>query len=249
MPFKPGPGRAGLCTVFLAAVLWSGPAPIRASCGETTVDRIAALVAGEIVTLSEIEWLILFRGFTVPDHEDERRKFYGWILNRIVEQKLVAREAVRTPGIEIGRQDVEKRLQAFRSRFADEGGFQRWLSATGMEQPELRAIVRRQVSVQKFLELRFRPFIIVLPDEVESYYLERLAADLTERGQPVPDLRVVEESIRQILVQERTSEEMDRWLRQERLRSGVDIMLFREPSLAPNLPVHLLKDLRIGPVP
>jgi hypothetical protein len=60
---------------------------------------------------------------------------------------------------------------------------------------------------------------------------------------------VVEESIRQILTEQRTNEELERWLRTARRRARVTNLLFQENVYGPNLPPGLAKDTKVQKVP
>lgn len=60
---------------------------------------------------------------------------------------------------------------------------------------------------------------------------------------------LVQEQIREILILERTNQEMDRWISNTRRKAQVRILLFREPPYSPNLPQELLEEWELQPVP
>jgi len=213
------------------------------------VDQVAAVVEGEVITLSDLKWLIEFRGFQVPEDEQERRDFYLTVLNQIIEQKLIAMEAEQTPMVEVTADEVEAQIAAYKQRFPTEEAFQQRLVEMQTSLQEFRQIIRRQVAVNKFIEARFKPFIIVLPNEIEEYYRETLVPQLEKLNQPIPALEVVEESIRQILTEQQTNEELERWLRTARQRATVTTLLFRQNPFAPNLPPSLTKETELQKVP
>jgi hypothetical protein len=213
------------------------------------VDQIAAVVDEEVITYSDLQWLIDFRGFDVPTDPKQRRDFYLSILDQVIDQKLIAMEAEQTPIITITNEDVEAQIAAYKRRFASEEEFQQKLTEMQMSPYEFRQLIRRQLAVNEFIEKRFKPFIIVLPSDIEQYYREQLLPKLKEQNQPIPPLDVVEESIRQILTEQRTNEELERWLRTARRRARVTNLLFRENTFAPNLPPDLTKGTRLQEVP
>jgi hypothetical protein len=114
---------------------------------------------------------------------------------------------------------------------------------------EFRQLIRRQLAVNEFIEKRFKPFIIVLPNDIQQYYQEQFLPKLKELNQPIPPLDVVEESIRQILTEQRTNDELERWLSTARRRARVTNLLFRQNTFAPNLPPDLTKDTKLQKVP
>jgi len=213
------------------------------------VDQIAAVVDEEVITFSDLQWLIDFRGFDVPADPQQRRDFYLSILDQVIDQKLIAMEAEQTPIITITDQDVEAQIAAYKKRFASEEEFRGKLAEMQMSPYEFRQLIRRQLAVNEFIEKRFKPFIIVLPNDIEQYYREQFLPKLKELNQPIPALEVVEESIRQIMTEQRTNEELERWLRTARRRARVTNLLFQENKFAPNLPPGLAKDTKLQKVP
>lgn len=218
-------------------------------CKAEIVDQIAAVVDEEVITFSDLQWLIGFRGFDVPDDPQQRRDFYLSILDQVIEQKLIAMEAEQTPIITITAEDVDAQIAAYKKRFASEEEFREKLTEMQMSPYEFRQLIRRQLAVNEFIEKRFKPFIIILPNDIEEYYREQFLPRLEELNQPIPALEVVEESIRQILTEQRTNEELERWLRTARRRASVTNLLFRDNPFAPNLPPAFRKDTKLQKVP
>lgn len=227
---------AGLCLIL------SAPAQ-----GEI-VDRVAAVVNEQVITLSDLLWAIRYRGVPIPDDPTARRDFLLDNLTELVEQKLIAREASQTPGIQVTAEDVDNRIAAYRAQFPDEKAFSEHLSRMEMTRSDLRELVSRQLAVLQFLKVRFEPFIIILPDQIQEYYEQELVPELRSGGQTPPPLEVVEEQIRQILTLERTNTELNRWVGNARRKADVEILLYRNPEWLPNIPSELADEVRIGPI-
>ncbi|MFQ5930185.1 MAG: SurA N-terminal domain-containing protein [Acidobacteriota bacterium] len=219
--------------------------PVRAE----IVDQVAAVVGGEVITFSDVSWLARYKGFKVPEDPNKKRDLYLTVLDQIIDQKLISREAQQTPGIQISPQEVETQLQAYRRRFSSEDEFREKLKSMEMTLDDLQDLMRRELAVWKFVQIRFEPFIIVLPQQIRQYYEERLIPELKQSGTPIPPLELVEEQIREILTLERTNQEMDRWVANARRKAQVRILLFRDPPHSPNLPRQFLKDSELQPVP
>jgi len=206
-----------------------------------TLDQIAASVDGEVITFSDLEWIAEYRNLQVPEDAAARQKFYLTLLDQLIEQKIIAAEAAQTPIIEVTEEEVQGQIDAYRSRFPSPEAFREKLRQMDISENEFRQMIRRQVSVNEFVESRFKPFIIVLPTEIEEYYQQTLLPELKSTNQAAPPLETVEESIRQILTEEKTNQELDRWLRSARRKSRIINLLFRENPYAPNLPPELSK--------
>ncbi len=213
------------------------------------VDQIAAVVDTHVITLSDLLWTIRYRGLEVPDEPDARRDFLLQVLGQLVEQEQIAREAAQTPGVHVTDEDVQARLAAYRSQFPSEEVYQARLRAIEMTEADLRQLVSRQLAVLQFVKVRFEPFIIVLPDQIQEYYDQELVPELERGGQQPPPLEVVEEQIRQVLTLERTNAEVDTWVRNAGRKADVEILLYRTPGWLPNVPNHFSNDLELRPVP
>jgi len=212
------------------------------------VDQVAALVEGEVITLSEIHQLVHYKGWQISEEPDERRDLYLTVLDQIINQKLISREAQHTPGIQISQEDVDQQLQAYRRRFSSLDQFQEKLESMEMTESSLRDLVRRELTVWRFVQTRFEPFIIVMPPQIQEYYDEILVPELAQTGAPLPALELVREQIREILILEKTNQEMDRWVKNMRVKANVSVLLFRESPSSPNLPQELLTEWELQPV-
>jgi hypothetical protein len=207
------------------------------------VDHVAAAVDDEVITVSDLDWLVRYRNLEVPTDPQQRRSFYMTLLDQVIDQKLIAHEAEQTPIIQVTSEKIDAQIAAYRSRFPSEEAYQQKLSDMEISTGEFRELIRRQLAVNEFIEARFKPFVIVLPTEIEQYYEAEFVPELKRAGQPIPALEVVEESIRQILTEQKTNQELDRWLRSARRRARIAIHLFAQDPRAPNLPPALLREM------
>lgn len=199
-------------------------------------DRIAAVVDNRVITLSDLRWMVEFRDFRVPQDQEERRQFYLEILNQMINQTLILRETVKTPFIQVSDNELARFAESYKARFASVEAYLEKLRTMGIRENELVSLLGRQLAVNKFIELRFEPFIIVLPSEVRRYYDTVYVPELEETGQIAPPLELVEETIRQIMTVQRTTDELEKWLQNSRLTSGIQILYTEPQSERPNLP-------------
>ena len=212
------------------------------------VDQVAALVEGEVVTSSEIQQLVQYKGWQMSEEPDERRDLYLTVLDQIINQKLISREAQHTPGIQISQEDVDRQLQAYQRRFSSRDQFQGKLESMEMTESSLRNLIRRELTVWRFVQTRFEPFIIVMPPQIQEYYDQILVPELAQTGAPLPTLDLVREQIREILILEKTNQEMDRWVKNMRGKAQVSVLFFRATPSSPNLPQELLTEWALQPV-
>ena len=212
--------------------LWVTPA----AAGGEMVDRVIARVDDQVITLTDLNWFIRWRGFQGPDSETERDPFLREVLNQLVNQRLVVKESAKTPFAAASNAEVDEFFNRYLEQFPSQQDYRSRLEELGMSESDLRTIIRRQIAVNKFIQYRFEPFVIVLPDDIAEYFRDELTPELEQEGQPIPPLSLVQETIRQILTVRRTTDRLENWLQGARSRAQIREMLFRVPLDLPNLP-------------
>jgi hypothetical protein len=83
------------------------------------------------------------------------------------------------------------------------------------------------ILIERFVEFRFRSFVLVTEQDIQRYYDEKLAPQMRNAGQVPPSLDqvidgvTVREKISAILKQERINQEIDAWLSAARQRADI----------------------------
>lgn len=200
-------------------------AAVAAAAGAATVDRIAAVVDQQVLTVSEVAQMVAVRFFPrSAASEDEYRRE---VLDALIAQALRFRDVERFGAQDVPRDSIESRLQEIRRRFASEDEFNAALARAELTLDEIRALVKRQLQVETYIQERFAPPIFVPNEEIEAYYQGTWSQQRRERGLPIPPLREVREEIRTLLRATRLQEEVDRWTSRLRQRANVDIFAWR----------------------
>ncbi len=220
---------------FLVCVVLLLVAVVSPARGEI-VDRVIAEVDAQIITLTDLHWFIRWRSFQVPETEPERDSFLREILSQLINQRLVVKESGKTPFAAASQAEVDEFFSRYLQQFPTQQDFQSRLKELGMSESDVRTIIRRQIAVNKFIQYRFEPFVIVLPDDIQEYYNKEFVPELEQEGNPIPPLSLVQETIRQILSVRRTNDRLETWLQGARSRAQIRDMLFRKPLDMPNLP-------------
>lgn len=190
-----------------------------------TVDRIAAVIDRQVLTVSEVTQMVELRFFPrVSESEDDHRRD---VLDALIAQALRLRDVERFGAQDIGPGAIETRLQEIRGRFANEAEFASALARAELTLDELRALVRRQLQVEAYIQERFAPLVFVAPQEIEEYYRGQWSRQRRERGLPVPPLEEVREEVRLAVRGTRVQEEIERWTAQLRERADVDVYAWR----------------------
>ena len=212
------PMKALLLGVGLMAFAWQSPAVI--------IDRVAAVVDQEVITLSEVEQLVTLRVLARLPGESEsdyRRR----TLDTMIAQALRIRDVERFGAEDVPKDSIEARLVEITERLGGAAAREAALRQTELTLDELGAIVKRQLQVEAYVEERFSPLIFVSLEEIENFYRDTWSQQRRQRGLTVPPLSEVREEIRSILKSERLQAEIETWTAQLRARANVDVFVYR----------------------
>lgn len=190
-----------------------------------TVDRIAAVVDRQVITVSEITQMADIRFFPrASKSEDDHRRD---VLDALIAQALRYRDVERFGAQDIPKDTLEARLIEIRSRFGSEEEFLAAVARAELTLDEVRALAKRQLQVEAYIEERFAPLVFVSGEEVEEYYRGPWTQQRRERGLAVPPLAQVLEEIRSAARSARLQDEIGKWTTQLRARANVDVYAWR----------------------
>jgi tRNA isopentenyl-2-thiomethyl-A-37 hydroxylase MiaE len=190
------------------------------------VDRIAAVVQSDVITVSEVDQMVQLRILprTAVRSDDDYRKD---VLDALVSQALRYKDVERFGSEDIPRDTVEARTGQIIKRFPSEADFTAALAASQLTLEEFRTIVKRQLQVEAYIQERFSPMIFIPNEDIETFYKGTWSMQRRQRGLPVPPLDDVREEIRTLLKSTQLQAEIDRWTAQLRARANVDVFAIR----------------------
>lgn len=193
------------------------PAP--ATGGAQTVDGVAARIEDDILTESEVKELTAFQILV-----DGRAKARAEVIRELADQWIVRGEARRANFSRPPQAEVERAYTQLVKQFASPQEFEGRCTTAGITEEVVRAMLEQQLYLSQFLDYRFHPAAQVDRKQVEEYYRDEFAPQLKARGQPVPPLEEVQDSIREVLVQRAISERATQWLDATRERLKIDVV-------------------------
>jgi len=193
--------------------------------GAVTVDRIAAVVDRQVLTVSEVSQMVDLRFFPrTAQSEDEHRRE---VLDALIAQALRYRDAERFGEQDVPADAIDARLLEIQRRFPNAEEFTAALARTELALDEVRALIKRQLQVESYIQERFAPLVFVANDDVDTYYRETWSAQRRARGLNVPPLSEVREEVRNAVRSSRLQVEIDKWTAQLRERANVDVYAWR----------------------
>jgi hypothetical protein len=191
--------------------------------GAQTVDRIAARIEDDILTESELRELAAFQELV-----DGQAKPRPELIRELADQWIVRGEAVATNYPRPSAEDVEGNFAKLSRQFRSPEEFKNRCARAGLSEADMRRIIDEQLFLSRFLDYRFRPAAQVDERQIERYYQDELTPQLKARGQSVPPLEEVDDTIREVLVQRAIDSLSTRWLDETRDRLKIDTVSDRD---------------------
>jgi len=194
--------------------------------GAATIDRVAALIDRQVLTVSEVSQMVELRFFArkAGQSDDDYRHD---VLDALIAQALRLRDVERFGPQEISKDAIEARLAEIAHRFPTPAAFNEAVAGAELTADEVRALVKRELQVEAYIQERFSPMIFVSSDEIETYYNGPWTQQRRARNLPVPPLPEVTEEIRGLLKASRLQAEIEKWTEQLRSRANVDVYAWR----------------------
>jgi len=213
-------------TAILMPVIWTGPI-CRGEAAE--IDRLLAAVNGKVITQSDLQMARTLNALLIFGRDPSKLSMEEG-LDRLIDMELIRQELESFPLAPRDESGTEARMAEMRQGYAEIGGLPVLLSRLGLQESELQAYIRLQAITLRFISLRFRPFVTVSPEEVKSYYEEVLVPRLREEGSSVPPLSEISARIEEVLTEEKVNDSMDRWIRNIRRHTRIELFLDRAAS-------------------
>jgi hypothetical protein len=195
---------------------------------QQVVDKMVATVnAGvrtDLITYSDLVWQLSLQPNTVldnPTSEDLNRA-----LRLLIDQRLILQEAEKIPTIVPTQKEVSDARDELARQFASPLEFQQRLQRVGMTSEKLDEIVEQRLKMEKYLDFRFRNFVVISQNEMADYYRDVYVPRFKARypGRIVPTLEQVRDEIEGTLKEAKIESEMFAFLDAARERAEIVIL-------------------------
>jgi hypothetical protein len=168
------------------------------------IDKIAAVVDGRIITLSDIRLELEVQAVLGDPSETNEE-----LLKSMIDRALMEEEMAQFPSLDVSDDEVDERMKAI-------------TDFRGVAPSTVRTAIVRKIQRRKYLDLRYRQFVVVSSEEIEKEYETVFVPEAQKRGIAVPSLKDIEEELRMILFEKKVSQEVEISLRDLRARSNVE---------------------------
>jgi len=193
------------------------------------IEQILTLVNDDVITRLDLLWSIAMD----PQAPDPAGPIGSDMLARkldvMIDEKLISQEAARVPTTDITREELDKKRAELIKSFPSEAQFRNRAGSVGLTRQKIEELLRQRILIDRFVDFRFRSFVLVTEQEVKRYYDEELVPKMRASGQVPPgiDEPKIRDGIMAILKQEKVDAEINRWLASARQRA--DVVQIAEP--------------------
>jgi hypothetical protein len=202
---------------------------------QTVADKMVASVTDgsratpDLIAYSDIVWQLALEP-NRPFNERPSSEDLNHALRLLEDQLLILQEARKLPiaGTDKARQEFEDVVKKKRDELAQDFGsaarLQDRMARVGLTSDQLDAILRDRVTVEKYLDFRFRAFVLISPKEITDRYNQEYAR-LRNSGRIVPTLDQARSRIERELTEEKIGSEIDTFVDSLREQPGTEIVI------------------------
>lgn len=196
---------------------------------EQTIEQILTLVNEDPITRLDLLWSIAMDSQAPNPAGPISSDLLARKLDVMIDERLISQEAARIPSVEITRDEIERKRAELIKSFPSEAQFRERVGSVGLTPQKIEEILKQRILIDRFVDFRFRSFVLVTEQEVKRYYDEVLVPKVRAGGQVPPGLDAprIREDIEKILKQEKVDAEINRFLTTARQRA--DVVQLAEP--------------------
>jgi hypothetical protein len=214
--------------LFVPVFFFSAPA----GDAQEIVDRTVATVDDnvgqpELITYSDLLWQLALQpnvAISPPSSEDLNRA-----LQLLINQRLIALEAERLPRSEPTDAEIDAKIKDVLANFPSTAEFEKRLRIVGFDSVKDDNFVRmmaQRVKIEKYLDFRFRSFVVITPENEAAYYRDTFVPDFRRRypGVIVPTLDEKRLEINKTLTEEKIAKDIENFLDESKRRAEIVIL-------------------------
>jgi len=237
-------GAAGSQTAAQKAAVPKTPAsvapaaPKMPATGGQEIDRVVAIVNGDLILDSDVDEERRFTAFQ-PYRDPNANFSRDNAIERLINRDLILQQIKLQPAANVPDAEVKKELDVLRKSIPEckqyacetDAGWTKFLAAHGFTQTELMARWRARMEVLQFIEERFRMGIRIQPADIKDYYEKTMLPQYEKQHVTPPKLEAISDRIQEVLLQEQVSNLLGDWLKS--LRAQGSVVVLKQGEVAP----------------
>jgi len=221
--------KSALLLLGVIALLFS--ASLKTNAQEIVDKTVATIGDGvgdpELITYSDLLWSLALQPgvpLSPPTSEDLNRA-----LQLLINQRLFALEAERVPRTAPTQAEIDAEIKRVLALFPSTAEFEKRLRIVGFDSVKdenFERMMRQRVAIDKYVDFRFRSFVVITPNDEEKYYRDVYVPEFRRknRGLLMPPLDEKRAEINQFLTEEKVASDIERFLDFAKRRSEIIIL-------------------------
>jgi len=209
-------------------------APLAHAQAQVVSDKMVATVTNgsratpDLITYSDLVWQLALEPGTQFSERPSSANL-NRALRLVEDQILILQEARKLPSADpadviLRDKEVQTRRDELAQAFGSATILQERMTRVGLSSEHLDSILRDRVTVDQYLDFRFRAFAVITPKEISDRYNETYGRQ-RNTGRIVPTLEEVRSRIEQILTEEKIASEIDKFIENLREQLGTEIIV------------------------
>ena len=199
---------------------------------QEVVDKTVAIIGDgignpELITYSDLLWSLALQPgapLNPPTSADLNRA-----LQLLINQRLFALEAERVPRAAPTQAEIDAEIKRVLAQFPSTAEFEKRLRIVGFDSvrdENYERIMAQRVMIEKYLDFRFRSFVVITPLDEEKYFREVFTPDFRRRnpGLLMPTLDEMRTRINRLLTEEKVESDIERFLDFAKRRNEIIVL-------------------------
>jgi len=204
--------------------IWLAGVAAAAGARAAVIDRIAVSVGNRVITETDVDREIRITAFlnSAPLRSRLSKEEKRAAAERMVDQMLVRSELEASRYLPPSAAETEAALAEEKARFGDDAAYRRALAAYGVGEEDLKARLAWQLTLLRFIDVRFRPGIQIGDEEIRKYFDEHMSAGLmAAHPSQTPSVDEHRAGIVQTLIGQAADQQVEQWLKESRRRTRI----------------------------
>jgi hypothetical protein len=187
-----------------------------------TLDRIAVSVGSRVITATDVDREIRITALLNNQKPDFSPAAKRQAAERMVDQTLVRSELEANRYSPPTAAETEAALAEEKARYGNDAEYRRALAEYGVSEDDLKSRLTWQLTLLRFIDVRFRPGIQIGDQEIRKYFDEHLrpVLELAHPGQ-TPSLDEQRAGIEQTLISQAADVQVEQWLKEAHRRTRI----------------------------
>ena len=194
---------------------------------DKTVASISDGISTEMISLSDIRWQLALQ----PEFplDPARKQDLDGALQTLINQRIFALEARRFPRPAPTEEMIKTEIDRLVRYFGSATAFEKRLRQVGFDSikdDNFEALIAQRISIENYIDFRFRSFVIVSADEIDRFYRETYVPEFRQKrlGIVMPTIEEKRQEIRELLAGQRIASRIETFLDDAKRRVEIEML-------------------------